>query len=424
VNTLFARARRWLNSALPGVRFYEPVTIGATIMAILSLYGVYSSVKRGIEVTRNAIQFEQMEESVAFSMKELAEQAEQYRGEAANEADLLRAERKRQLADEADAMRRELGKLAQALEKAEVEYKKAETLNNFLNAFGGDTGSVLAPVLDQVFQFDPPGAASSLRVRDYFEKKLGAPVTPALQGELTTRMFQVTLERAFRDCGVSSENLARTADCVGTELLVLNNKLGAYSERSQATEQVRALIKKSLSSEELKRLLRNRLEHGDFTLDGGASEDSAELEQLADGGAGPDDGGAPESWPGRWSGIAKVVTRIDDIYSDVRVPMELSIAVSGTEVVMTSPGGPQPMRLTLSASNPNVASGEGKSQFDYETGLSGGHAKATSKMVAFLRDGRMYLAIETAGHGHGHFMQHSGKSQTSISTAAMFDRIE
>jgi len=412
---------------MPGARMYELATIGATLMGIVYLYGVYSSVKRGVEVTGNAIHFRQMEQSIAGSVKELADQAEQYRREAAAESDLLRAERMRQLADEADTMRRELAKLASDLENAKVEYKKAETLNNFLNAFGGDTGAVLAPVLDQAFQFDPPGAAASLSIQDYFAKKLGAPIEPALQAELTARMFQVTLERAFRECGVSSANLERTADCVGTELLLLNNKLGAYGGRTQATQKVRELITKSLSTEELRRLLRNRLEQGEFDIDGGASaEEAPEPAELVDAGAAPADG-SRESWPGRWSGVAKLVMNLGGTHSDVRMPMELDVRVQGKNVVITTSGAKAdapPMVLALSAKNPNVASGEDKSQWNFDTGSLSGRGQSAAKIVAFLRGGRLYLAIQSKAEGQSRLTVHSAEAESSVSVAAMLDRVE
>jgi hypothetical protein len=412
-----------------GGRLYELVTIGATLLSLAYLYGVYSAIKRGVDVTHNAISFSRMQENVASTQKELLGQAEQYRQRAGAEPDLLRAARMRQLAEEADSMRQELARLANDLKKAEIEYKKAETVNTFLNAFGGDTGAVLAPVLDQVFELKPPGESASLSVSDYFDKKLGAPIDRALAGELTTRIFQLTLERAFRECGVTSTNVELATDCVGTELMLLSNKLGAYGGRSDATDKVRDLIKRSLSNAELRRLLRNRLEHGDFGIsDGGAPEEDPG--GMEDGGledAGSADGGRPETWPGRWSGVMKVAISIGETHTDTRQPIEVNVAQRGAQVIVTSrggPGGQRPLIMTISPSNPNVASGQDKNQSSFAAGMVSGKAEIEVKSVAFLREGRLYLTFRGSGYGEGHAGEVTKHDNVVMSIIGMLDRVE
>ncbi len=398
-------------------RLYEPVTLGATLLALAALYGVYSSVKRSYDVTSNALQFRDMEQKVEASTKELEQHAERFRRQAQSEPDLLRAEKMRKLADEADAMRVELRRLANALEEAKVEYKNAENLNTFLNAFGGKTGSLLGPVLDQAFEFKAPGEAASVSIGDYFDKKLGAPIEPALQRELTTRLFQVTLERAFRSCGVTSDNLGSSVDCVGTELLNLNNKLAQYEGRNENTEKVRELIKKSLGNEELKRLLKNRLAGGDFAID-------PEPDQ-ADAGADAGAPNGPEDWPGRWSGMVKVALTGGEINVTTRSRMEVDVRQQGSQIRIVPIGEKsQPLELTLTPSNPNAASGKTDSKSTIGNALVGGSAELDYKLTAFVRDGRLYLAIQGTGQAEGHAADTARKDQLTTSMIGIFDRVD
>lgn len=403
--------------------------VGAVVMGVFYLYGVYSAVKRGIDVTNNVVRFEQIDRDLAQAQRELDRVAQTYRERASHEKDPLRATRLRQLADEADSMNGQVAELTSAVGEVKSGYKGVETLNNFFGHFGGDPGAVATPVLDQIFQLEQPGSMSATSVGEYFDRKLEIPLDDRLRGQLGTRLFQLTLEQAFRNCGVTEGNLGTTSDCVGGKLVLLMNQLGPQAQGSPELGAVLDRIRRLLQKDELKHALENRLKGKDLDPDAGApdagtSDEPADPEKEIERGPGSAD--EPEPWEGRWAGTSRTTVHVEGGPTVVQHrPMEMTTRKQGAGIVLTpTDGSGQPGTLNLSPSNPNVAKGTFEASGTRGFGGVTGSATNKTEVVAFLRDGRLYLTMEMRIQSTGTFMGKSSTSTTTSDLIAILDRLE